>query len=104
MRPQPLKSVEHDPAAYWHALMAAVSDLQITDGEVAELTELRRKLQLSDDCLRMFHARLYAAVLRQFIEDELLDAKEARKLQLLTECLRRLGWAPGDGPPRAWAS
>jgi hypothetical protein len=29
-------------------------------------------------------------------KNERLDAKEARKLQLLAECLRRLGWAPGD--------
>jgi DNA polymerase-3 subunit epsilon len=96
MRPQPLHSAAQNPAEYWHALTAAVSDLKITDTEVDELTQLRQKLKLSDDYLRMFHARLYASVLRQFIDDERLDAKEARKLQLLSECLRRLGWAPGD--------
>jgi DNA polymerase III epsilon subunit-like protein len=96
MRPQPLHSASQNPAEYWHALTAAVSDLKISDAEVFELTDLRQRLKLSDDYLRMFHARLYASVLRQFIDDQCLDIKEARKLHLLTECLRRLGWAPGD--------
>jgi hypothetical protein len=96
MRPQPVGSLAQNSAIYWDALTVAVSDLQITESEVAELTALRQKLNLSDDCLRMFHARLFAAVLRQFIDDEQLDAQEARKLQMLAKCLRRLGWAPGD--------
>ncbi|HEX4145746.1 MAG TPA: 3'-5' exonuclease [Pirellulales bacterium] len=96
MKPQRPGDQRPSPKGYWEALAVAVSDLQITDREVAELTEMRRTLQLSDDCMRMLHAKLFAAVLRQFIDDELLDAAEARKLKTLAECLRRLGWAPGD--------
>ena len=96
LKPQSLQQPQQSPAMYWDALTAAVSDLQITPEEVTKLAELRRKLNLPDGHTRMFHARLFAAVLRQFLDDQRVDDKEAGKLRRLAECLRQLGWAPGD--------
>lgn len=88
-RPNPL-------VEYWNALLAVITDLEITDEEIAYLDEKRRALTLDDDQVRMLHARVFSAAISQFIEDERIDERESRKLKRLSACLGRLGWAPGQ--------
>lgn len=81
---------------YWEVLKTALADLRITDEELSYAKKKRLELNLTPDELRMLHARAYANVIAQFIEDSKLDDKEASKLRRLNDCLRQLGWAPGD--------
>ncbi len=81
---------------YWEALKTVVADLRITPEEMEEMREIKLRHGLPDEQVRMLHARLFSAVISQFIDDKWLDAKEARKLHRLHAALRELGWAPGD--------
>jgi DNA polymerase III epsilon subunit-like protein len=83
-------------AAYWDALKAAVTDLQIDDEEIDRLTRIVNEFGLSRDQVRMLHARAFASVITQFISDQCLDDRESRKLHRLHQCLSKLGWAPGE--------
>jgi len=82
--------------AYWDALKTAVADLHITSEEVAEIARIREQFELSTERVRALHARAYASVIAQFVDDRFLDDFEARKLQKFHRCLSELGWAPGE--------
>lgn len=81
---------------YWEAMKTVLADLRITPEEMEEMREIKLRHGLPDEQVRMLHARLFSAVISQFIDDKWLDAKEARKLHRLHAALRELGWAPGD--------
>lgn len=81
---------------YWEELKTVIADLQVTGDESGALLSKRIELGLSIEQVRMYHARAFASVIGQFIEDEWLDDREAEKLHRLARCLRQLGWAPGD--------
>lgn len=81
---------------YWESLKAIIYDLQVTEEEVCYVAQKRQELGLTVDEVRALHAKAFAAVIGQFIEDRLLDDREAQKLFRLADCLRRLGWCPGD--------
>lgn len=81
---------------YWNALKAAVADLQITDQEVEHLRQTSQDLRLQPEQVRVLHARAFASVISQFIDDQWLDDRERRKLKRLHQCLSLLGWAPGE--------
>jgi len=83
---------------YWDALKAAMADLRISEDELAFLRDIKQSLDIKDEHVRMLHARLFSAVISEFIGDKWLDAKEARVLHRVHSCLRELGWAPGDLP------
>lgn len=83
-------------AEYWDVLKTVVADLDISKEEQDYALGKQVDLQLPTDEIRMLHARAFATVIAQFIEDRQLDEREARKLRRLNECLRQLGWAPGD--------
>jgi len=80
---------------YWDSLKAALSDLRVTDSEIEELQAKRRMLSLEDAQVRMLHARLFAAVISEFINDKRLDDRECKILSRVYKCLQDLGWAPG---------
>lgn len=86
----------HALHAYWDALKAALADLQITDDEILRLAEVRRRLSLPDEQVRVLHARAFMSILSQFTHDERLDDKECRTLKRVLDCLSRAGWAPGE--------
>jgi DNA polymerase-3 subunit epsilon len=81
---------------YWDALRMVVADLEITNDELSVILQLRRKIQLPKEKIRMLHAKAFAAGICQFIDDKWLDDKETLKLRKLHKCLSKLGWAPGE--------
>lgn len=81
---------------YWDELTTALVDLEVTADELASLQRCRAQLGLSTESVRFLHARVFAGVLAQFMEDQQLDDREVRKLRRLRACLTELGWAPGD--------
>lgn len=81
---------------YWDALKAAVADLIITDEEIESLKRMVQQLGLKEEHVRVLHARAFASVISQFIDDQWLDDRERRKLKRLHQCLSLLGWAPGE--------
>ncbi len=96
-----LRAMPADPAResrreYWDVLKTTLADLQITDEELDYAISKRAEIDLAHDEVRMLHARAFANVIVQFIEDCKIDEREASKLRRLHQCLHQLGWAPGD--------
>lgn len=83
-------------ASYWEALKAVVADLTVTEDEMYMIYEERKRLNLGLEQMRAMHAKIFAAVVAQFIDDEFLDGAEMKKLNMLWKCLDALGWAPGQ--------
>ncbi len=82
--------------AYWDALKAVICDLEVTDDEICHLEEKKRALGVSEEQIRALHARAFANVISQFVDDQRLDDRECKKLRRLFACLSQLGWAPGE--------
>jgi DNA polymerase-3 subunit epsilon len=83
-------------AIYWDALRAILSDLEVTQEEIASLARTKREVNLSADEIRALHARAFSQAISQVMEDRRLDERECELLARLHCCLRTLGWAPGD--------
>jgi hypothetical protein len=81
---------------YWDAIKAAIADIHITEDELQQLKNIESTYGLTDSQIRFVHARVYSAVINQFIEDRELDERERLKLKKLHNCLSYLGWAPGE--------
>jgi DNA polymerase-3 subunit epsilon len=95
-RLEPGRAAQKPLGVYWDALKAAVADLVITDEEIEQLKRTKRELGLQEEQVRVLHARAFASVISQFIDDQWLDDQERRKLKRLHQCLSLLGWAPGE--------
>ena len=90
---------DHERAAareYWELLKLAIYDLKVTPREADLLRGKQVALRMNDDQIRALHARAYVSVLTRMLEDKRLDYKECDRLRRLHQCLRELGWAPGD--------
>jgi len=85
-------------AAYWDALTAALSDLDVTPHEVFYLKAKQTALSLTPVELRWLHARAFSGVLADMCGDKAISNDEAAKLSEVAIALRELGWAPGDSP------
>jgi hypothetical protein len=81
---------------YWNGLNSVISDLDITNDEVAYLAQKRKDLYLSPEDVRAIHARFFAVVISDFVDNHALSGSECRKLRKLHNCLSELGWAPGE--------
>ncbi len=81
---------------YWEALKTVLFDLEVTDEEIEYLATKKRELGLTVESLRSLHARAFANMISQSIDDKMLDDQECAALCRLHQCLRRLGWAPGE--------
>jgi len=81
---------------YWDALRTILADLDITEQELKYVLDIRRKIKLPKEKIRMLHAKVFSAGIAQFIDDKSLDDKEVLKLRRLFKCLSKLGWAPGE--------
>jgi len=82
--------------SYWEALKAVLCDLEVTDDEIAYLAAKQEEWGLSAEEIRALHARAFATVISQCIDDKLLDEGECTTLRRLYRCLQRLGYAPGQ--------
>jgi DNA polymerase III epsilon subunit family exonuclease len=94
--PQPVDQATVGLRKYWDALKMAVADLKITNEEIEEVRQLQLAYQLKDEQIRAMHARTYASVIAQFVEDKWVDDRERDKLRRFHSCLSELGWAPGE--------
>ena len=81
---------------YWHALKDVLGDFRVTRNEIVYLLKKQSSLRLNKGQVRSLHARIFQSVLSAYTYDDFLDMDEANKLVELHECLKRLGWAPGQ--------
>ena len=94
--PPPVDTATRAGREYWDARKSVLGDLEITDAEQAAIIDIRSRLRIPKEQIRMLHARAFASVIAQFIDDKWLDDKEVAKLRRLSACLCKLGWAPGE--------
>jgi DNA polymerase-3 subunit epsilon len=92
----PFLSREDAHYSYWEALKTVLSDLEVTKEEITYLATKKQELGLTPEEVRSLHARAFADLIFQFIEDKVLDDNESQKLHRLYQCLSKLGWAPGE--------
>jgi DNA polymerase III subunit epsilon len=85
-------------SAYWDALTAALSDLDITPYEVFYLKAKQNVLGLRPNELRWLHARAFSGILADMCQDKSITDREATALSSVASALRELGWSPGDEP------
>ncbi len=81
---------------YWRGLTSILSDLRVTDQELELAQSLQSDLSLAPEEIRGIHARLFSDVIKHYVDDGWLDGSEWQHLHSLFDCLRSLGWAPGD--------
>lgn len=77
---------------YFHQLEAAMLDGQVTADEMAVAAELSNRVP--PDQRKAVHARVYANVLHEVLEDGRIAHREELYLARVRELLVRLGWAP----------
>ena len=77
---------------YFHQLEAAMLDGQVTADEMAVAAELSNRVP--PDQRKAVHARVYANVLHEVLEDGRIAHREELYLAQVRELLVRLGWAP----------
>lgn len=85
-------------SAYWDALTAALSDLDITPYEVFYLKAKQTALGVRPNELRWLHARVFSGILADMCLDKSITDREAISLSGVAGALRELGWSPGDEP------
>jgi DNA polymerase-3 subunit epsilon len=81
---------------YWEALKTVICDLEVTGEEIAYLNKKKKELDLMPEEVRGLHARAFADLISQCVEDKVLDNNECSRLRELHQCLGKLGWAPGQ--------
>ncbi len=89
-------AAEEALARYWEALQAVLADLEVTPEERLYLQKRARELALRPEQVRTVHARVFASLLQDVIEDSWLDQAECDRLRAVYRCLAELGWAPGQ--------
>ena len=77
---------------YFHQLEAAMLDGQVSPDEMAVAAELSNRVP--PDQRKAVHARVYANVLHEVLEDGRIAHREELYLAQVRELLVRLGWAP----------
>jgi hypothetical protein len=73
----------------------AVLDFHVDDGEVIAVERMRTDHNIDDDLMRAVHAYLMAEHLFSYARDGRLDNSEDESIELLADCLDKLGWRPG---------
>lgn len=80
---------------YYEALMVALSDMEITDAEIAELKKLQIRFKLDPREVLALHGQLFAGELVDVIDDWTVTKKQRNHLRRVRRCLEKLGWSPG---------
>lgn len=81
---------------YWEHLKIVLYDLQVTQHERDEMLRKQVELKMNDGQIRALHARAFVSVITHMLQDKRLDYKESDRLKRVGQCLRDLGWCPGD--------
>ena len=81
-----------DADDYFRQLETAMLDGRITDGEIMLAESLRDRVEPHQR--KAAHARVYANVLHEVIQDGRITHREELYLQNVRAFLERLGWAP----------
>lgn len=81
---------------YWDALKDVVYDLEVTEEELDYVKSIRRRSILNKEQIRMLHAKVFMSAIAQFSTDREISDREVLKLRKLSQCLKTLGWAPGQ--------
>lgn len=81
---------------YWDEITTVLADLEVTRGEVTTLERKKKQLELTVEEVRGIHARAFANLLTQCVEDRVINTDEKKQLHRLYQCLSKLGWAPGQ--------
>jgi hypothetical protein len=82
--------------SYWEAIKTVIYDLEVSEEEIGYLNKKKKELDLMPEEVRGLHARAFADLISQCVEDKVLDDNECGKLRRLHQCLGKLGWAPGE--------
>lgn len=77
---------------YFRALEAAILDGQVTPEEMSLSQELSTRIEPQER--KSVHARIFASVLHEVVEDGRISHREEIYLQKVRELLSKLGWAP----------
>lgn len=81
---------------YWSEFTSVLTDLDVSSEELKRMQELRKQLGLTEEAIRGAHAKAFADLLIQSMEDQAIDGAEQQRIKDLHQCLARLGWAPGQ--------
>lgn len=92
----PTQSESNPLRAYWDAMANILTDLEVSDEEVKRVQDLRQRHGLTEETVRFLHAHVFASALSRFNGDCVMDNEEAATIASLHNCLRKLGWAPGE--------
>jgi DNA polymerase-3 subunit epsilon len=82
--------------AYWEALKAVLSDLDVTRQEIRYLERKQKEMGLLPSDVRALHARMFGNLISKAVEDHVLNDEECATMRSLYQCLAQLGWAPGQ--------
>lgn len=80
---------------YLQLVLNVVSDLELSDLELAEVVARREQLRIGVEDMRAIHALVLGGMITRYAEDRRIDDRECENMRRLYACLQRLGWAPG---------
>jgi DNA polymerase III subunit epsilon len=89
-------AIRNPAAGYWDLLKSVLVDLEITEQELGAIKAEQESGGLSDEEIRMLHARAFASAVSSFTADQRINSSEQERLRRLYACLAKLGWAPGQ--------
>lgn len=81
---------------YWDELTTVLFDLEVSRAEIKAIGNVKREFKLSEEEIRGMHARAFADLLIQSAADKVISTEERNRIKRLHDCLKRLGWAPGE--------
>ncbi len=95
--PQAAAEPKHDTLhTYWESLKAVLTDFEVTREEIRSLEATKKALGLTREEVRALHARAFASMIGQVVEDRVLTDAECQSLRKLHKCLGRPGGRRGS--------
>lgn len=90
------RATENPLQIYSDALLLVLFDGQVSPEEVRALADLQGRLDLAPEDVFALHAQAFTGALLGGMVDSRIDRNERMYLANLANCLRTLGWCPGD--------
>jgi hypothetical protein len=72
------------------------SDEELSDEQIQEARILRKTLKLAKRQIACVHARVFHACLSEAADGDEVSDEKVIEMRRVRNCLKRLGWAPGD--------